>query len=180
MKCGLQIADCGIYYPKLPALGMADRPFRERSAWHGVSVCPNPQSAIRNPQLSGRSGITLIGIIAAIVVMGLLGAGVLMLVSVGSMESILALKWGQSFYAAESGVSAAHAYMSTNVTWFTNASTITGVVGQASFSAILDPDGKITSVGSKNEARWTSISVWLPTWWHAMLVYGTRDRKSVV
>ncbi|MBU0715096.1 MAG: hypothetical protein KJ964_07050 [Verrucomicrobia bacterium] len=116
------------------------------------------------------SGVTLIGIIAAIVIMGLLGAGVLMLVSTGSMESIQTLNWGQSFYAAESGVSAARAYMATKTTWYTNSSTITGAVGSASFIATLNTHGGITSVGSKDEAQWTSI--WRPTW-HAMLVYGS-------
>ncbi|MFH1476566.1 MAG: hypothetical protein ABIH24_03615 [Verrucomicrobiota bacterium] len=129
------------------------------------------------------SGLTLIGIIAAIVVMGLLGAGMLMLVSTGSMESIQSLNWGQAFFAAESGVSAARAYMSTNATWRTNSNltTITGAVGQASFVAVLDTNGVIKSVGSKDEAQWTSMWHWRPFdgqfggqhgW--AILVYGTR------
>jgi len=129
-----------------------------------------PPQMAEGLHLRNRSGLTLIGIIVAIVVMGLLGAGVLMLVSTGSMESIQTLKSGRSFCAAESGVSAARAYMATNVDWYTNSSAITGTVGQASFSAILDTHGGITSVGSKDEVRWTSI--WRPTW-HAMLVYGT-------
>lgn len=85
--------------------------------------------------------------------MGLLGAGVLMLVSTGSMESIQTLKWGQAFFAAESGVSAARAYMAANST----PTNITGTVGPALFTATVDAGGVITSVGSKDEAQWTSI-----------------------
>lgn len=143
---------------------------------------PSSFSCLLPPDIRhSSSGITLIGIIAAIVVMGLLGAGVLMLVSTGSMESIQTLNWGQAFFAAESGVSAARAYMSTNATWRTNSNltTITGDVGQASFSTILDTNGVITSVGSKDEAQWTSMWHWRPFdgqfgsrhgW--AILVYG--------
>lgn len=112
-----------------------------------------------------RRGASLIGIIAAIVILGLLGAGVLMLMSVGTQESLQAVSRSQAFFAAESGISAARA--STNAT-------NTGVVGPASFTAVKDADGKITSVGTKDDTRWTSI--WKPaaSLGGAMLVYGTR------
>ena len=122
------------------------------------------------------SGLTLIGIIAVIVVMGLLGAGVLMLISTGSMESIQTLKWGQAFYAAESGVSAMRNYISTHPSWPTSA--ITGMVGQASFMAIIDADGVITSIGSKDESQWTSIYAGKGKAKQAMLAYGSRSDPS--
>lgn len=156
------IADCGLQFTDY---GKKEELKKVPGSWFCVEKTKNEERRTKN-----NSGLTLIGIIAAIVIMGLLGAGVLMLVSTGSMESIQTLNWGQAFFAAESGVSAARAYMATNVAWYTNSSTITGTVGQASFSAILDKYGGITSVGSKDEAQWTSM--WQPTW-HAMLVYGT-------
>ncbi len=99
------------------------------------------------------SGVTLIGIIVAIVIMGLLSAGVLMLVATGSMESIQTLKWGEAFFAAESGVSAARAYIATGAA----TGEIAGTVGQASFTATVDAEGRIVSVGVSDEAQWTSI-----------------------
>lgn len=104
--------------------------------------------------LRSRSGVALIGIIAAIVLVGLLGIGVLRLVSVALMESIQALEWNQAFFAAESGVSAMKAYMATGgVLPGSNV----GVVGQATFSAGVNSERVITSVGRQSEAQWTSI-----------------------
>jgi len=102
--------------------------------------------------------VTLIGIIAAIVILGLLGAAVLMLVSVGSLGSLQALNQGQAFFAAESGISAARNYIKTHPNWTTNSSlTITGIMGQATFNAGVNSNGVITSVGRQAEAQWTSI-----------------------
>ncbi len=114
------------------------------------------QSAIRilHSAFSHRSGITLIGIIAAIVIMGLLGAGVLMIVSVATMGSIQTLNRNQAFFAAESGVSAMKEYMATNGVW---PHTNSNVVGQAYFIVKVDTDGQITSVGHREDAKWTSI-----------------------
>jgi len=112
----------------------------------------------RGGKMKSNSGLTLIGIIVAIVVMGLLGAGVMMLVSTGSRESIQTLNWGQAFFAAESGVSAARAYMGTTVRWFTNTPhTITGMMDKAAFSVVITSNGQVTSVGRWAEAQWTSI-----------------------
>ncbi|MDO9543461.1 MAG: hypothetical protein Q7J98_14230, partial [Kiritimatiellia bacterium] len=115
------------------------------------------------------SGIALIGLIVVIVLMGLLGGSVLMLITFSSMESLQTMNWSKAFFAAESGLSKAKVDIVTNSGWYTNFSTITGAVGEASFTVTVD-HGMITSVGSKDETKWTSI------WpiWHAMLVYGTR------
>ncbi len=121
------------------------------------------------------SGASLIMVIASLVIMGLVGAGVLMLVSTGSMEGIQALNQNQAFLAAESGVSKAKACFATNA----GPSTNTGTVGPAAFVAIVGADGVITSIGSKDDAQWTSI--WAPAVAadaNAIVVYGTRTNAG--
>lgn len=115
------------------------------------------QYAMR-PSQSGRiSGVSLIGIIAALVLMGLLSAGVLIIVSTATMESVLALNWSQAFFAAETGLSAAKAYLGTNASWYTQLPyTNRGAVGPASFTAIVDSNGQISSTGYRADAQWTS------------------------
>lgn len=115
---------------------------------------------------SRSSGVALIGIIAAIVLLGLLGTGVLMLVTTGSMESLQTLNWNKAFFAAETGISVAKYQMSTNAVWYTALPwTRTGMIGQASFSCIIATnDGTnvaVTSTGIQGDARWTTK--WYPS-----------------
>ncbi len=105
-----------------------------------------------------QSGLTLIGLIVAVVVLGLLAAGVMMLVSVGSFESIQALNRNKAFYAAESGLSAARCRMNADPGWQTSAPVLfTGIVGQASFAVVMESNLTVTSVGRWRDAQWTSI-----------------------
>ncbi len=104
------------------------------------------------------AGLSLIGLIMAVVVLGLLASGVLMLISAGSSESMLALNRNRAFYAAESGLSAARCRMAADSGWQTSAPvTLTGLVGNASFSVLMESNLIVTSVGRWGDAKWTSI-----------------------
>jgi Tfp pilus assembly protein PilX len=105
-----------------------------------------------------RTGLSLIGLIMAVVVLGLMAGGALMLISAGSSESMLALNRNRAFYAAESGLSAARIRMAADSSWQTSAPILfTGTVGQASFSALMESNLTVTSEGRWGDARWTSI-----------------------
>jgi hypothetical protein len=102
--------------------------------------------------------LTLIGLIMAVVILGLLASGVLMLVSLGSSEAVGDLNGNRALCAAEGGLSAARCYMVANPDWRTSAPVVfTGLVGQASFSVTMESNLTITSVGRMGDSRWTSI-----------------------
>lgn len=113
---------------------------------------------------SRSDGVALIGIIIAIVLMGLLGGGVLMLITTGSMESLQTMNWSKAFFAAESGISAAKYQITTNASWYTNTTlprTTTGMIGSASFTTAIATNATnvvISSTGVQGDppSRWTS------------------------
>lgn len=116
--------------------------------------------------LNASSGIALIGIIIAIVLMGLLGGSVLMLITTSSMESLQTMNWNKAFFAAESGVSVAKYYMTTNAAWYNKLPwTNTRTIGNASFSCVISTNVQsnvfVTAVGANEEGRWTSR--WYPS-----------------
>ena len=105
-----------------------------------------------------RSGFSLLGLIFAVMLISLLTGGVLLLMSTGTFESVRAWQKAQAFCAAESGVSAARHYMDITEDWENNAPvTISGVVQQASFRAVIQSNAQVTSVGQFGQAQWTSI-----------------------
>lgn len=113
---------------------------------------------------SRSDGIALIGIIIAIIVMGLLGGSVLMLITTSSMESLQTLQWSKAFFAAETGVSKAKEDMTTNAAWYVGLPrSITDMIGQASFSSVISTNAQsiVTSTGTQGDARWTSK--WYPS-----------------
>jgi len=108
---------------------------------------------------SRSNGIALIGIIVAIVLMGLLGGSVLMLITTSSMESLETLNWSKAFFAAESGISKAKEYISTNAAWYTNLNMRGMMIGSASFTNVITTNATttiITSTGIQGDSRWTS------------------------
>jgi len=106
-------------------------------------------------------GMALVGLIAAILLMSLFATAIMMISSSGLMEEVENQDWNEAFLAAESGVSAARAFVVTNDYWYTSVPyAVTGVVGVASFSAVINTSAPsmaiITSTGVSGNSRWTS------------------------
>lgn len=123
-----------------------------------------------NPKSS--SGLALVGLIGAMLVMGLLIAGLLVLINTGLLETVETSGSSAAFFSAESGVSMAKAYIATNSAWYTNVPyTITGSIGRATYSTVVTtstvsavpPVAFITSTGRLDDAQWTSIYGVIPT-----------------
>ena len=101
------------------------------------------------------SGVALMGVIIMIVLMGLLGGGVLMLITTSSMESLQTLQWSKAFFAAETGISRAKAAWYGSLPW-----TNTGLIGSASFEIVITTNAEnkvvVSSTSVQGYSRWTS------------------------
>lgn len=126
-----------------------------------ILAVPNRKSQIKNQKLH-TAGIALIGLIGAILIMALLGAGLLMLLNTGLLGTLETAGSSSAFFAAETGISVGKAYIATNSSWYTNMPyTIQGSIGGATYSSVINstnaPVAVITSTGRKDDAKWTSI-----------------------
>jgi len=109
-----------------------------------------------------RAGAILIGLIGALIVVGLLAGGIALLLDSALLQSMEISASSDAFCAAETGIALGKAYIATNTSWYqTVPYTIAGIIGQATFSAVVEstnyPDVLITSSGQKQSSRWTSI-----------------------
>ncbi|MBA4388007.1 MAG: hypothetical protein C0404_08505 [Verrucomicrobia bacterium] len=122
------------------------------------------------------SGAMLVGLVVAILIMALLITGLVVVLGTGLMESVETANASAAFFAAESGMSAAKAYVTTNSEWARSLPvSLTGMVGRSAFSATITTTNRVTvnvtSTGARNEAEWTSVWGGTGTAVRAMFVY---------
>ena len=95
-------------------------------------------------------------------VVTLLTAGLLTLFNTQLLRSTESALSTQAFLAAETGVSLGKAYITTNASWQAGLPrSITGAIGQASFTSVVAAAGvgtaRITSTGRRDPTAWTSL-----------------------
>lgn len=96
------------------------------------------------------SGFAFVGLIAAILIMSLLTAGMLALFNIGMLQTAEQTSASSAFFAAETGISIGKAFCRTNAAWTSQTpATITGPVGRGQYSVLVDFSTVVTQISTQ-------------------------------